>query len=52
MPDIEDLTDKNLALSDEDTDVGIDTSLLDVTGQTHERGPVCRYRERRRYIIV
>jgi pilus assembly protein FimV len=34
MPDIEDLTDKNLALSDEDTDVGIDTSLLDVTGQT------------------
>jgi pilus assembly protein FimV len=34
MPDIEDLTDKNLALPDEDTDVGIDTSLLDVTGQT------------------
>ena len=40
LPDVEDLTDKNLALPDEvsdvgeDTDVGIDTSLLDVTGQT------------------
>jgi pilus assembly protein FimV len=36
LPDVDDLTDKNLALPDEDTDVGIgiDTSLLDATGQT------------------
>ena len=34
LPDVDDLTDKNLAISDEDTDVGIDTRLLDSTGQT------------------
>ena len=34
LPDVDDLTDKNLALPDEDTDVGIDTRLLDSTGQT------------------
>ena len=34
LPDVDDLTDKNIALSDEDTDVGIDTRLLDSTGQT------------------
>jgi len=33
LPGIDDPTGKNLALS-EDTDVGIDTSLLDATGQT------------------
>lgn len=35
MPDVEDLTDKNLAISDDDdTATGLDTSLLDATGQT------------------
>ena len=34
LPDVDDLTDKNLAISNEDTDVGIDARLLDSTGQT------------------
>ena len=34
MPVLEDITDTNLAIPGEDTDAGIDASLLDVTGQT------------------
>ncbi len=34
LPDVDDLTDKNLALSGDDTDAGIDARLLDSTGQT------------------
>ena len=34
LPDVDDLTDKNLVIPDEDTDVSINTSLLDATGQT------------------
>ena len=34
MPVLEDITDTNLAIPGEDTDVGIDASLLDATGQT------------------
>jgi pilus assembly protein FimV len=34
LPGLEEATGKNLALPEEDTDVGIDTSLLDATGQT------------------
>ncbi len=34
MPVLEDITDTNFAIPGEDTDVGIDASLLDATGQT------------------